>query len=76
MFPSRNYLDIKRSLKNELQINGNAIPTLYKQYSDLCEEGGVSFMDFGIDRSFDDCVDGFILVEIEKLKPNKRKRYL
>jgi putative hemolysin len=76
LFSLDNYAEDLAVLKNELQINGNAIPTLYKQYSDLCEEGGVSFMDFGIDRSFDDCVDGFILVEIEKLKPNKRKRYL
>ena len=63
-------------LKNELQVRGFAIPTLYKQYSDLCEEGGVAFMDFGMDRAFDNCVDGFIVVDIQKLKVNKRKRYL
>ncbi|MDD2790182.1 MAG: lysophospholipid acyltransferase family protein [Sulfurimonas sp.] len=64
------------TLKCELQTRGYAIPTLYKQYSDLCEEHGVAFMDFGIDRSFDNCVDGFIVVDTHKFKATKRKRYL
>jgi len=63
------------TLKSELQLGGYAIPTLYKQYSDLCEEDGVEFMDFGIDKEFDNCVDGFIVVDVQKLKPIKRKRY-
>jgi putative hemolysin len=71
--------DYKRdlvALKNELQALGYAIPTLYKQYTDLCETDGVKFMDFGIDRAFDDCVDGFIVVDLNDLKPQKRKRYI
>lgn len=76
MFSKDDYENDLVVLKSFLQEKGYAIPTLYKQYSDLCEEGGVEFMDFGIDRDFDNCVDGFILVDIAKLKPNKRKRYL
>lgn len=76
LFSRDNYEDDLAVLKNELQVRSYAIPTLYKQYSDLCEEGGVEFMDFGIDRAFDNCVDGFIVVDTQKLKPNKRKRYL
>lgn len=63
-------------LKHELQRMGYAIPTLYKQYSELCEEGGVEFIDFGTDKEFESCVDGFIVVDTDKLKEQKRKRYL
>ncbi|MDD2567860.1 MAG: lysophospholipid acyltransferase family protein [Thiovulaceae bacterium] len=76
LFAKDDYENDLLVLKSFLQEKGYAIPTLYKQYSDLCEEGGVQFMDFGIDRDFDNCVDGFILVDIAKLKPQKRKRYL
>ncbi|MBU1927958.1 lysophospholipid acyltransferase family protein [bacterium] len=76
LFSKTSYEEDLTVLKNELQVRGYAIPTLYKQYSDLCEDGGVEFMDFGIDRAFDNCVDGFIVVDIQKLKSNKRKRYL
>jgi hypothetical protein len=76
LFSKVSYEEDLAVLKNELQVRGYAIPTLYKQYSDLCEDGGVEFLDFGIDRAFDNCVDGFILVDTQKLKPNKRKRYL
>ncbi|OHE01311.1 MAG: GNAT family N-acetyltransferase [Sulfurimonas sp. RIFCSPLOWO2_12_36_12] len=63
-------------LKRELHFMGYAIPTLYKLYSELCDEGGVEFIDFGRDKTFENCIDGFILIDIEKLKPQKRKRYL
>ncbi len=76
IFTCNNYREDLIVLKNELQSMGFAIPTLYKQYSDLCSEGGVEFMDFGIDRDFDNCVDGFLVVDLNKLKPQKRKRYI
>ncbi|MDD5372452.1 MAG: lysophospholipid acyltransferase family protein [Sulfurimonas sp.] len=63
-------------LKHELSVMGYAIPTLYKQYSELCDEGGVEFIDFGVDKGFENCVDGFIIVDTNKLKPQKRRRYL
>ncbi len=64
------------TLKNELQIMGYAIPTLYKQYSELCDDNGVEFMDFGVDKEFENCIDGFIIVDTHKFKEQKRKRYL
>lgn len=63
-------------LKANLQQRGFAVPTLYKQYADLCEVGGVKFMDFGVDAEFQNAIDGFIVVDIDKLKAAKRKRYL
>ena len=52
------------------------MPTLYKQYSELCEDGGVQFVDFNVDPDFSDCIDGLVLVDLQRLKESKRKRYL
>ena len=54
---------------------GYACRTLFKQYAELCEEGGVQFMDFGYDKDFNDCIDGFIVVDLNLMKESKRKRY-
>lgn len=63
-------------LKAELSEAGLAVPTLYKQYTELCEDGGVQFVDFNVDPDFSDCIDGLVLVDLYKLKETKRKRYL
>ena len=65
-----------RVLKDQLAYYGTTVPTLYKQYADLCEEGGISFMGYNIDKDFENCVDSFILVEIDKIKSKKRERYI
>lgn len=64
------------NLKSRLKILGFTIPTLYKQYSDLCEPGGVQFVDFNVDAKFNNCIDAFILIDINKIKLSKRERYL
>ena len=64
------------TLRSMLADSGVAIPTLYKQYTEFCEPGGARFLDFGIDESFGNCVDGLILVDIHRIKPHKHKRYL
>ncbi|GAA5315961.1 MAG: lysophospholipid acyltransferase family protein [Candidatus Pelagadaptatus aseana] len=63
-------------LKSELTALDVKVPTLYKQYTEICEAGGVQFADFNVDPDFADCIDGLVLVDIEYLKPKKRKRYL
>ncbi|WP_240472713.1 hypothetical protein [Salinivibrio socompensis] len=55
---------------------GVGIPTLYKQYSELCEPGGVQFLDFGVDPDFADCIDGLVLVDLTRLKPKRYQRYI
>ncbi|RQM63544.1 GNAT family N-acetyltransferase, partial [Aeromonas hydrophila] len=45
-------------------------------YSELCEPGGVQFMDFGIDPDFNHCIDGLVWVDVSRLKPHKRARYI
>ena len=67
--------DFKR-LKTALSSMGVAVPTLFKQYSELCEEGGVNFQGFNIDPDFSNCVDGLIVVEIDKIKDKQKSRYI
>jgi len=71
--------DIKQdfmTLRSQLKYYNVSIPTLYKHYTELCEKDGISFMGFNIDRSFNDCIDGFILIDISKIKAKKRDRYI
>ena len=76
LFSGKDYRADQRLLKEELSYMGYSIPPLYKQYAEVCEEGGVQFMDFGYDKHFNYCIDGFILVDLDRMKESKRKRYL
>lgn len=55
---------------------GESVPTLFKQYTELCESGGTSFTAFNVDHEFSDCIDGFLLVDIRAIKATKRSRYI
>lgn len=63
-------------LKQKLQQFNLSVPPLFRQYTNLCEPDGVQFLDFGIDPDFGNCVDGFILVDLTRMKPEKKARYL
>lgn len=76
LLPETNYKDNLKLLKNSLKNIDSCIPTLYKQYSELCDEGGVEFHGFNVDPHFSNCIDGFILVKIEKIKESKKQRYI
>lgn len=76
LFSGENYEEDFKILKESLAIYGLGVPTLYKQYSELCDEGGAKFLDFGVDVEFENCTDGFIVVDIEKVKDIKKKRYI
>ncbi len=65
-----------KAMKMHLSHMNVTVPTLFKQYSDLCQPGGVKFSDFNIDRDFSNCIDGLVMVDLHALKPAKRKRYL
>jgi putative hemolysin len=76
IFCNNDYRKDFLTLKSQLDEMGYSVPTLYKQYTEVCEPGGVFFSDFNIDPGFGDCVDGFVIVDTEQAKPSKRKRYL
>jgi len=63
-------------LKERLSYYGVRVPTLYKQYVELCHPGGCEFLGFNIDRNFSNCVDALILVHIDMVKDKKRQRYI
>jgi len=75
-FDGNNYAKDFKYLKKRLSHLDFNVPTLYKQYADLCEDGGIEFVDFNVDRNFADCVDAFIVVDINKIKQKKRDRYI
>ncbi|MCG9696905.1 lysophospholipid acyltransferase family protein [Shewanella sp. Isolate11] len=76
LFPGLDYQGEFCLLKQALASMGCAVPALYKQYGELCEDNGVRFLDFGIDADFGDCIDGLVLVDTHKLKDKKRARYI
>ncbi|KAF1719427.1 GNAT family N-acetyltransferase [Pseudoxanthomonas wuyuanensis] len=77
--PSFGQLDAEtafRVLKANLDTLGAAVPMLYKQYIELCEPGGARFLAFGVDPAFSDSIDGLIEVDLQRIRPRKRARYL
>lgn len=65
-----------QALKHRLAHGDSTLPVLYRQYVDLCEPDGVRFLAFGVDPAFGHCVDGLIRLDLARLKPAKRLRYL
>ncbi len=65
-----------RALRDALAEKGLPVPVLYKHYSQATEPEGVSFTAFNVDHDFGDCVDGFVLADLDQLLPRKRRRYL
>jgi putative hemolysin len=76
IFTGETYKEDFKTLKKNLKHYGFSVPTLYKQYTELCEEGGVTFLGYNIDESFGNCVDGFITVNLDMLVPRKWQRYI
>jgi putative hemolysin len=71
--------DIKSASKNlqrSLKAAGVKLPVLFKQYTDLCEEGGVGFVNFAVDPQFNGCVDGLIWLELDQMKASKKLKYI
>lgn len=67
--------DAFREMKAELLAMGVKIPTLYKQYTELCEPEAVCFLAFGVDPDFNNSIDGLIELDIHGMKPQKYERY-
>ncbi len=74
--PGVDYAADFKALKHELAGMGCTVPVLYKQYAELCDPGGTRFLAFNVDPAFGDCIDGLVLVDLLRLKPGKRERYL
>jgi putative hemolysin len=76
LFNLNNYEQELRILKSQLKILGFSVPVLFKQYSDICHREGVNFVDFSTDPDFNNCIDAFIILDINFIKEAKKIRYL
>jgi putative hemolysin len=74
-FSNLEYKEALVWLKGALKHMNVSLPTLYKQYAEVCENGGVRFAAFNIDPDFQNCIDGLVIVNTTMLKPKKHKRY-
>jgi len=63
-------------LNTELKKLGVKVPTLYKQYVELCTDKGCSFIDFNRDPDFNDCIDSLIMIKLDKITAKKKQRYI
>ena len=75
-FFTGDYKECYKKLNALLDLEGVKVPTLFKQYAEVADDKGCRFIDFSIDPEFNACIDALILVELDKLKPKKRARYL
>ena len=69
------YKDDLTILKEQLNSLGVTIPTLFRQYSELCQKGAIEFYSFNIDAEFNYSLDSFIIVDTHFLNPAKSKFY-
>ncbi|MDT0583962.1 lysophospholipid acyltransferase family protein [Brumicola blandensis] len=75
-FHGNDYMEEFKVLKSVLANMNTTIPTLLKQYADICEDKGVCFAAFNVDPDFNYCVDGLIIMDSTRLTKSKRKRYM
>jgi putative hemolysin len=75
-FAGRDAEDDFKTLRDALAKEGRPVPVLYKHYARATRQDGVTFTAFNIDPNFNDCVDGFVIADLTKLKPKKKNRYL
>ncbi len=75
VFTGRDHIEDLHILKQSLKNLGHSIPVLYRKYTELCDFGGVKFIDFSIDEAFNNSVDGLIVIDLSKLRLLIRDRY-
>ncbi len=63
------------NMKIALKGMGYTIPILYREYLRLCDYGGMTFIDFGVDENFSNTIDGLGLFDLEKLSEKSYRRY-
>ncbi len=66
----------QKLLLKAMREAGVKLPVLFKQYTDLCQQGGVGFINFATDPTFNHCVDGLIWLELEEMKSQKKAKYI
>lgn len=75
-FAGTDYREDFRLMKQLLKQQGQSVPTLYKHYAEFCKTGGVEFLGFNIDPDFNNCLDAFVIADLQRVKNKKYKRYI
>ncbi len=65
-----------KSFKIAMKNLGFSIPVLYRKYVGLCEYGGVKFVDWAVNKNFNQSIDGLMIVDLSKLKPENQDIFL
>ena len=76
LFKYKSYKDGFVALKKYLKELNTSVPTLFKQYAELYDEGAVRFFDFSVNEKLHGVVEGFIIADNSRMKEAKRKRYI
>lgn len=76
LFNGLSYKDGFAVLKSYLKNLNTIVPTLFKQYTELYEEGAVRFFDFSVNDNLFGVVEGFIIADNTRMIKAKRKRYI
>ncbi len=76
LFHAQTYKENFVILKQYLKELGTSVPTLFKQYIELYEEGAIRFLDFSVNEDLHGVVEGFIIADNSRMKDSKRKRYI
>lgn len=75
-FPTADPAAALQLLRSEFERLGAQIPPLFRQYVDLVEPDGVRFLAYSKDPAFANCIDALVWLDLERLRPAKRARYL
>lgn len=75
IFDSDNPKDDFMKLKRAIRQFGMSIPTLLRRYVDLTNFGGTKFIDYGIDESFANSIDCFVIVDLKMIREDFKQRY-
>jgi|LGOV01.1.fsa_nt_gb diguanylate cyclase (GGDEF)-like protein len=75
LFSKLSYKDGFIILKKYLKSLGTVVPTLFKQYVELYEQGAVRYFDFSVNERYG-VVDGFIIADNYRMKKSVQDRNL
>jgi len=76
LFKYKSYKDGFVELKRYLKRLGTTVPTLFKQYAELYEQGAFRFFDFSVNEKLHGVVEGFIIADNSRMKETKKDRYI
>ena len=76
LFCETDYQKDFKILRKTLNEIGFSVPMLFKQYTEITENNGSYFGGFNIDPDFNNCIDGFIVVDIDSIKEAPQHSYI